>query len=186
MVKRKGAAANSRGLRQAVLKPQDFAVGLKLVGLGSASYTYDRLAQAMHLSKFEAHSAVQRLLAARLAVAEGGAVRPLASALGSFAVHGAPYAFPPVRGGVTIGFPTAYAVPPLSEQIVSAEELPPVWPHAEGPARGLALAPLYPSLPLAAAADAELYALLALFDALRIGRAREREIAGRLLRERLG
>lgn len=67
-----------------------------------------------------------------------------------------------------------------------ADELPPVWPHPDGPVRGLALAPLYPSLPLAAAGDAELYALLALFDALRIGRAREREIAGRLLRERIG
>ncbi len=187
MVKRRSTSpARSQGLRQLVLKPQDFAVGLKLVVIQSAPYSYAELAQAMRLSKFEAHSAVQRLLAARLAIDEGGAVRPAAAILGSFAVGGAPYAFPPVRGGVTIGFPTAYAVPPLSEQVVSADELPPVWPHPEGPARGLALAPLYPSLPLAAAADAELYALLALFDGLRIGRAREREIAGRLLRERIG
>ncbi|MDX2170446.1 MAG: hypothetical protein SF182_25465 [Deltaproteobacteria bacterium] len=174
------------GQRQWVLKPQDFAVALKLVGLGEARFTYAELAAAMHLSKFEAHSAVRRLIAARLAIGEDGAVRIAAPALAAFAVSGAPYAYPPLRGGVTIGFPTAYAVPPLSLQVVSADQSPPVWPHPQGPVRGLALAPLYASLPLAAAADADLYALLALFDALRIGRARERELATQMLRERIG
>ena len=45
--------------------------------------------------------------------------------------------------------------------------------------------PLYPKLPLAAARDQALYELLALFDALRIGQAREREMARKLLEERL-
>jgi hypothetical protein len=61
-----------------------------------------------------------------------------------------------------------------------------VWPHADGLVRGSALLPLYPKLPLAAAKDPALYELLALFDALRIGQAREREIARKLLEERLG
>jgi hypothetical protein len=51
--------------------------------------------------------------------------------------------------------------------------------------RGSALLPLYPNLPLTAEKDQTLYELLALFDALRIGQAREREIARTLLEERL-
>jgi hypothetical protein len=51
--------------------------------------------------------------------------------------------------------------------------------------RGNTLLPLYPKPPLAAQSDPALYALPALFDALRIGQAREREIARALLEERL-
>jgi len=57
--------------------------------------------------------------------------------------------------------------------------------HADGPVRGSVLLPLYPNLPLAAAKYPALYELLALFDALRIGQAREREMARKLLEERL-
>ncbi len=45
--------------------------------------------------------------------------------------------------------------------------------------------PLYENLPLAAAGDPKLYELLALFDALRIGQALERELAKKLLEQRL-
>ena len=47
------------------------------------------------------------------------------------------------------------------------------------------LLPLYPKLPLAAIADAPFYEWLALLDALRIGQAREREMARQLLEARL-
>jgi hypothetical protein len=57
--------------------------------------------------------------------------------------------------------------------------------NARGSALGTELIALYPKAPLAALADPALYELMALFDALRIGQARERELAGRLLRERL-
>jgi hypothetical protein len=51
--------------------------------------------------------------------------------------------------------------------------------------RGEALLPLYEKLRLAARDDTESYELLALFDALRAGQAREREMARRILEERL-
>ena len=44
---------------------------------------------------------------------------------------------------------------------------------------------MYEKLPLAAMEDPLLYELLALFDALRIGQARERELAGQHLEERM-
>ena len=60
-----------------------------------------------------------------------------------------------------------------------------MWPDPEGKVRGQSLLPLYPRVPLAARDDPRLYELLALFDGLRIGQARERDLAARLLGERL-
>jgi predicted nucleotidyltransferase len=170
--------------RQWVLKPQDLAVALKLVALKGQWLPYAGLGDAMRLSRFEAHAAVQRLLAAGLVADIGGQPRPVLAALQSFVLYGAPYAYPAVWGAMTRGFPTIYGVAPLKEIIVASEP-PPVWPHPEGIARGPGLLPLYGNLPLAAGDDPELYELLALFDALRAGRARERELATRLLKERL-
>jgi hypothetical protein len=62
---------------------------------------------------------------------------------------------------------------------------PPVWPDKNGTVRGVALAPLYPTVPEAARRDSNLYELLALFDAVRAGQAREREIAQKQLAERI-
>ncbi len=171
--------------RQWVLKPQDLAVALKLVTLNGAWLPYAALGSAMRLSRFEAHAAVQRLLAARLVADIDGQPRPVLAALRAFVLHGAPYAYPAVRGEVTIGFPTLYGAPPLKDIVVSPDEPPPVWPHPEGVARGPGLLPLYENLPLAARDDPALYELLVLFDALRAGQARERELAREYLEKRL-
>lgn len=171
--------------RQWVLKPQDLAIALKLVALKGQWLPYAALGEAMRLSRFEAHAAVQRLMAARLVAVIEGRPRPVLAALRAFVVDGAPYAYPAVRGEMTRGFPTAHGVSPLKDIVVAAEP-PPVWPHPEGTARGPALLPLYESLPLAARDDPTLYEMLALFDALRAGRAREREMARVELRKRLG
>lgn len=52
-----------------------------------------------------------------------------------------------------------------------------VWPHPNGSVRGVGVEPLHPAVPFAAMQDAKLYELLALFDALRVGKARERGMA---------
>lgn len=186
MASKNSVAMQRASKRQWVLKPQDLAVAFKLVALKGKWLPYAALGKQLRLSQFEAHAAVARLVAARLAIEqEEGGVRPNMALLRSFVVSGAPYAYPPVRGEITIGFATAHAVPPLKEAILSSEELPPVWPHPDGDVRGQGLLPLYEALPLAALDDPDLYALLALFDALRIGQARERELAAKLLQERI-
>ena len=185
MVAKNSVAMQRASKRQWVLKPQDLAVAFKLVALKGKWLPYAALGKQLRLSQFEAHAAVARLVAARLAIEHEGGVRPNMALLRNFAVSGAPYAYPPVRGEITVGFATAHSVPPLKEMILSADELPPVWPHAEGNVRGQSLLPLYEGLPLAAQEDPDLYALLALFDALRIGQAREREFAAKLLQERI-
>lgn len=171
--------------RQWVLKPQDFAVALKLVVLKGRRLPYAALGEVMHLSRFEAHAAVQRLMAAKLVAAIDDQPRPVLAALRPFVVYGAPYAYPPVRDELTVGFPTAHGVSPLKEKMLASNEPPPVWPHPDGVMTGLGLLPLYENLPLAANEDLALYELLALFDALRAGQARERELARKLIEERL-
>jgi hypothetical protein len=73
--------------------------------------------------------------------------------------------------------PTGYAALPLRELIMQPDEPPPVWPDPEGQMRGFEFSPLYSSVPLACRIDPKLYELLALVDAIRDGRARERKIA---------
>jgi hypothetical protein len=169
-----------------ILKPQDVVLLLKLVALGEAGWTYQRLASELALSPSEAHAGVRRAVAARLMTdAKSASGRPIREALKEFLLHGVKYAFPPERGELTRGVPTGYAAPPLNKEIAQGNDPPPVWPHAQGSVRGYALKPLYKSVPLAAERDSALYELLALVDAIRDGRARERTLAARELEARL-
>jgi hypothetical protein len=165
------------------LKPQDIVILLKLVSLGDRPWSYNVLAVELAMSPSEVHSGVKRAAAARLLDPQRNV--PILRALQEFLVHGVKYAFPPDRGPLTRGLPTAYAAPPLNSLIVLPDEPPPVWPDPEGKVRGYAFSPLYPSVPKAAALDPALYELLALVDAIRDGRARERELAIKELTARL-
>jgi hypothetical protein len=165
------------------LKPQDVLVLLKLVAIGDRSWTYSGLARELGMSASEVHGAIKRLTAAQLffpeteTVFHGNAVE--------FLVSGVRYVFPAERGTQAVGIPTAYAAPPLNEQIVPGRSLPAVWPSRYGTVSGIALTPLYPSVPDAAREDPQLYELLALVDALRVGKARERMIAARIIKDRV-
>jgi hypothetical protein len=168
------------------LKPQDLVVALKLVSLEGQRATIASLADQLSMSASEVHASLRRGQQARLLRREeDGGIRALGSSLMEFVLYGARYAFPGVLEGVTSGVPTAYAAKPLSEHMIQSAELLPVWPHAKGKVRGVSLAPLYPTAPDAALKDQSLYELLALVDAMRIGSSRERELAMRLLEERL-
>jgi hypothetical protein len=166
------------------LKPQDLAIAFKLVCHTGQRLPYARLAKEMYLSAFEAHSCVARLTSARLMAEISGEKKVVLSSFLPFVLAGASHFFPPVQGQVTVGIPTAYAIESFNKHFANTSDLPPVWPHPEGKVRGASLLPLYPKLPLAALEDKALYDLLALFDILRIGQAREKKIATRLL-ERL-
>jgi len=154
------------------LKPQDLVVSLKLAL--QPGLTFQQLAESLSLSKSEAHAAVKRAQAAGLL---RGDRQPVRHAILEFVLHGVRYAFPAVRGGITPGMPTAHAALPLSELIHAGLDPIPVWPDSRGEARGETLEPLYPSVPAAARTDPRLYQCLALIDALRSGRARERNLA---------
>ena len=163
-------------------KPQDVVVALKLASSAARS-SYANLAADLGMSASEVHAAVRRLGDAQLLDPETKEVRR--EALRNFLVHGVPHAFPARPRELTRGVPTAWAAPALSGKINAGEQLPPVWPDPNGKVQGAAVLPLYGSVPRAALRDPSLYELLALVDALRFGRARERALAEREIDERL-
>jgi DNA-binding Lrp family transcriptional regulator len=167
------------------LKPQDIVVALKLLSYGQQRPAFSVMAIDLGLSPSEVHGAVKRLQSARLIHGSEMDDKPNVSALEEFLLHGLKYAFPAKRGSVTRGMPTSYAASPLKREIAPGDELPPVWPWREGDTRGVALEPLYKSVPAAALRDPVLYEFLTLVDAIREGRARERQIAERELTKRI-
>jgi hypothetical protein len=69
----------------------------------------------------------------------------------------------------------------MDGKVLMSDPALPVWPSFDGNVQGLAVEPLYRFVPQAARADARLYGMLALVDAIRLGRARERSFAEREL-----
>lgn len=168
------------------LKPQDVCVLLKILTLNRAPWSYSQLAYELGMSASEVHAAVKRATdAALLQVSEGWGY-PDVAALQEFLVHGLKYVFTPERSGLTSGIPTAHAAPPLNRVLSGSDEPPPVWPDEAGPVRGYGFMPLYKSVPFAARRDSRLYELLALVDAIRGGSERERDLAVKELKARLG
>jgi DNA-binding Lrp family transcriptional regulator len=169
------------------LKPQDVLVTLKLLlTAGAKRPTYAQLAMSVGLSASEVHAAVRRAKAARLIHEVEGGLRVDRRAVLEFVIHGLKYAFPAERGGLTRGMPTSYAAPPMNRDFAPTHDPPPVWPGADGKVRGFEFKPLSRSAPKAAKLDGSLYEVLALIDALREGRARERLFAEKELTARIG
>lgn len=188
-----------------MLKSQDIVILTKAVlSRQRSGWTYRQLARELDMSASSVHDGIKRANACHLF--DKDKRRVLRRNLLEFLEHGVRYAFPARRGSVSRGIPTGHAAPPLRSQIRSdqppvrvlgtqsgspqgqtrsSESLPPVWPHARGKVEGYSLSPLHPTVPEAALHDEEFYELLALVDAIRDGRAREREIASNLLRDRI-
>jgi hypothetical protein len=159
-----------------MLLAQDLYVLLKLACIKDADWTYRSLSDELHLSVSQVHSALRRAASVGLYSLNKRTVN--LRALEEFVVHGAKYAYPPEKGTLTQGLATAYLAPPLNKTIVSAASDPgPVWSFVEGDRIGYSIKPLHPSAPVAALEDPNFYELLALVDALREGRARERNLA---------
>jgi hypothetical protein len=98
-----------------------------------------------------------------------------------FLSHGFKYVFPPAKGSLARGVPTGASAEPLKSRFLDDGDPPEVWPYVEGKVRGIAFAPLYKGAPKAALRDPKFYGVLALCDAVRSGRTRERNLAIKLL-----
>lgn len=178
--------ARSKSNPQIVLRPQDLVVLLRLVLESGPAPTYAVLAADLGMTASEVHGAVERAVAAQLATKDAsGKATVVLAALRLFLQHGARYCFPATHGGMARGLPTGYAAAPLKATIVPGHDPVPVWPYKNGTVRGATLHPLYPSVPEAASRNPVLYELLALFDSVRGGSARERAIAIEWLDKRL-
>ncbi len=152
------------------LSPGDVAVALRLAA-GSA--TLAQLGEELALSTSQVRTAIERLIAA-------GLVRPGSRelnrlAFSEFLIHGARYAFPAELGSEARGIPTAHSAPDLADEIDADEQC--VWPCQDGDVVGRALTPLYAGAAKLRDSSPFTYRLVALFDAVRAGSARERKLA---------
>lgn len=167
-------------MRHPSLHPIDIPVAIQIAFAPGA--TYDVIGSAVGVDGATAFRSSRRLEQARFLLS--GERRVAKSTLTEFVLHGLRYVFYPVLGAESLGVPTAYSAPPLAEEIASSDVL--VWASMEGWVRGQSLQPLYDGAPLLPKRNPRLYHALALVDALRVGRARERTRAAQLLQAMLG
>jgi hypothetical protein len=163
------------------MKPQDVVVLLKVIALNNDNWQQIPLAQSLKMSQSEVSQSVARSKYAGLLDDSGKKV--MRQALYDFLLYGLAVVFPAKPGAVVRGIPTAHSASPLNKEISSGEDY--VWPFAKGNVRGHGITPLYDTVPQAALDDEQLHALLALADALRVGKAREKKIAVQELKNRI-
>lgn len=168
------------------MQGQDIALLLKLaIHQDEPAIQSKSLAESLSISPSEVSKALKRCADAGLVYVEGAGKRVNRTGLMEFLSHGLKYAFPPERGSMARGLPTATAAEPLKSRFLDDKEPPTVWPYAEGNVRGISLAPLYKGAPRAALRDPKFYSVLALCDAVRGGRTRERNLAVELLEKEI-
>jgi hypothetical protein len=181
-----------------MLKPQDILILLKIQSVrgrrGPLEGTWENpefllrysvLGTSVGISTSQAFESVKRLVDAGLVTKE---LQVRTRAAAEWLIHGVKYCLPPKLGGLTRGTPTSYAAAPLKAMLVqsdASQEPIPVWPYADG-VRGIALEPIYKTVPWAAEKDEELKEYLTLLDAIRSGRTRESNLASDILSQKLG
>ncbi|QXP61933.1 hypothetical protein H0I26_10675 [Olleya sp. HaHaR_3_96] len=163
------------------MKPQDIVLLLKIISMQNNAWNQQQTAAALGMSQSEVSESVARSKYSGLLDAKGKKVMRLA--LLEFLQFGIAYVFPQKPGAIVRGIATAHSAAPLNNTIVSEEHY--VWPSGKGNLRGQAIIPLYPSVIDAVQKDEVLHEILALVDAIRVGRAREKEIAIKELKIRI-
>lgn len=171
-----------------ILKPQDIVVLAKLLALrGKDSWSQNSLATELCLSPSQINSAFKRLVVMKLITPYQPPDKPspILQACEEFFIHGLKYVFPAKLGELTRGVPTSYVAPSFKGSIALGNDPIPVWPHGEGTEKGVALMPLYSSVPesIIKYFDPVFYDLLTLLDAIRSGWAREKQIAEKIISE---
>jgi DNA-binding Lrp family transcriptional regulator len=159
----------------------DLLVLLKLAASADTSASVRDLAGELGISKSAVALSLKRLEDLELIKGEAPNRRINKLAARDLLEHAARWIAPAKAGDWELGLPTAHSEAHLAARFHGDAE-PVVLPLPHGPLRGRAVPPLHPQAPAAAARDPRLHRLLAIVDSLRIGRAREREVAAAELR----
>jgi hypothetical protein len=168
------------------MRPQDIVVLLSIVSVrrtgwnegqrGSFNFLIQNkfLAESLGISSAEISASLYRSSYSGL-IDKSPFKIVFMQSLFDFIKFGIKYVFPVQPGPLVRGVPTAHSAEPLKSQLSFQEEM--VWEDADGIVRGQSIIPLYTSVPSAVKNNILLYELLALTDSVRIGGARERELA---------
>lgn len=151
------------------------------------SYSVRALQASLGISKTEVASALKRCQQIGLLRLDPSTQLPRVNskALLGFIEHGLRYVFPVKPAEMVRGIPTSFSAPVLQGKLMSGGDLIHVWPDAYGTRKGQSITPLFKTVPGAVKKDPRLYEYLALIDAVRLGNAREANLANQLLREKI-
>lgn len=166
--------------KQSNLSPLDLVILIKIALSHDSEISQSKLAADLFISQSEISKSLARSRYARLV---SGNYNVMLQGLMEFVEHGVKYCFPQQPGALVRGIPTAHSHDTLSHEVNSGVDY--VWPTAKGKMRGQAISPLYPAVIHASLADRELHMALALIDAVRVGRNREKQLAMQILWKKL-
>lgn len=177
-----------------MLKPQDIVILLKILSLSISEkhqgevWSQSKLALHLCMSASEVNEGIKRLNVSQLLAPKieyQHRYQLIKENCKECLISGVKYFIPAQIEMYTRGIATSYAAPIFEKYILKGNDPIPVWPHAEGKHLGFAFVPLYRSIPQSVIQypDPYFYDLLALVDAIRSGRARERDIAIKLLKQ---
>ena len=170
------------------MRPQDIVILLAIVSLHRDGWNKSGLkvihrppypqnkdlAELLKISTAEISASIHRSSFSGL-VDMSPVKRVFMQSLFEFLKFGLKYVFPVQPGALVRGVPTGHSAGPLRSSLSFQEEV--VWEHSEGLVRGQAIIPLYHTVPAIVEKNELLYELLALTDSLRIGGAREKDLA---------
>jgi len=103
------------------MQGQDTVLLLKLAMQNDPRIQSKNLAEELFISPSKVSKALKRCVLAGLLYISGAE-----TALMEFLVHGLKYVFPPARGSMAQGLPTAVAAEPLKSRFLEDKESPPV------------------------------------------------------------
>lgn len=163
------------------MRPQDVAILLKIAAKKGESWTMKELASELFISASEVTESLSRNVYSGLLNSDKKQI--MKTDFINFLKSGLKLVFPVKVSAIGRGMTTAYSTKPLSNMIQSSEKI--VWSYATGKEKGMVIEPLIPSIPKACEIDSNFYELVALVDALRIGKVREVNLAYEELNKRL-
>lgn len=163
------------------MRPHDIAVLLKIASKEQNNWYMKDLAYELEISPSEISESINRSIIAGLISSDKKTLKKLAVL--DFIKSGLKYVYPQQPGAMVRGIATAHSAPPLNNEIMSEEQF--VWPYAKGNLRGQAVEPLHPKMAEACLKDSQFYELMALVDAIRVGKVREQHLAFEMIKERI-
>lgn len=163
------------------MRPQDIVIILKIAANQNKNWYMKDLSHELGISASEVSESINRSIIAGLIFSDKK--RLMKTAILDFLQYGLQYVYPQQPGALVRGVATAHSASPLNNIIESEEAY--VWPYGKGDLRGQSIEPLHPNVPEACLKDENFYELMALCDVLRVGRAREKNMAIEELKIRL-
>ncbi len=148
------------------MRPQDIVVLLKIILFRDNNWLLKDISKQLRISGSEVSESINRSSIGGLLEDDKRTVRK--EEFLEFLVYGLKFVFPAVEGRVARGLATAYSAPILKNDFVVDNEY--IWPAKGFSTKGISIKPLYRTVPDACKEDQELYKMLSLVDAIRIGK----------------